>query len=1147
MKKIILILQLFIIMGFHVQAQMISGPDQLCENSSDTYSVSGGTAPYDWTVGGGASIIGSPGVNVTITAGSMNFVITVTDANGSTTKAVAVNAKPTLAMTSNSPICEGSTLNLDCGFSGATSYIWAGPSGFTSNIKNPTRPNATPGMTGAYNVTVTDGNSCTNVGSIMVTVNAKPTLAMTSNSPICEGLTLNLDCGFSGATSYIWAGPSGFTSNIKNPTRPNATPGMTGIYNVTVNDRNGCSKTDTIQINVKILPTSPTIINPIKSICKNETVKFSSSGCNSGKVEWYDNMSGLGNPISLQNDIEDIPQKSKKYYVFCRANDCLSAQGAEAQVTVFDNPNPGQISSTPQLDPIHVCDIATIKLNSSGVQGGIWSVSNFNVANIDSNSGLLKGINQGSVTVTYQVKDTHQNLTCISKTTKDVRIDESPTVTIQGASPTCKGEPISLTATATRGNPGLNDYKYNWSNGIKLKNVMEKVFSTSNYMVSVTDENGCSATDMVSIKVNELPIVELDLVDIPTVATKFRIKGKVLPNEMNSIIISRRIIIRDAIGNKILDTTIMSDSFDFRTPELQIGKKYSVCFESRDNNNCKAEICKDYIIQSEDCQGFINFISDSIVICLNDSVDLEIVIPNFKNAFDTLLYLDLYSENNNILLKRDSTIKNEKGLNIKKVIYNFKANLIGSYGFRVAIIGKVNNINDTCYASATVKVRDLPKISLSEDKICVKNIDSQVAISLSIDDQFLKNSSPFKLTYLNNPTFVGKSPMILLKLKTNGLSEEVIFNVKVENDSTTCKAELFDTAYVYRIPKFDFKDSAIIACSNASKLIIPHHYQKGSVLFEWKKNVDTLPFIKDSIININPVMNGVVSYKYQITNAESKIISCFETGKFEVDGKQRPEIDTISELLKCSGLFKLTLNIGKIDDIGDPVWSPKDKNTKIEIIYKDLVRVNSSGSDSIKCKIFIGDCEDSMSIRLPELPLVITNDTTLRSLTCNEKVLLYTNLKGCFSWFFIEPSGKVSTLPDTTPFISIDTFLIKLNKYFVRAYDCNGKDCGTTSLFHRSSSNEEHCQDFLHPNVKLYPNPNNGSFTLIVDEFPPGLYLLKVFDLLGRELYQSESILNSKNAKLDYQLESNLASGMYFVSFGNGSGIRFTIPILITK
>ncbi|MBK9719418.1 MAG: hypothetical protein IPO85_18265 [Saprospiraceae bacterium] len=186
------------------------------------------------------------------------YNVTVTDGNSCTNVGsimVTVNAKPTLAMTSNSPICEGLTLNLDCGFSGATSYMWAGPSGFTSNIKNPTRPNATPGMTGAYNVTVTNGNSCTNVGSIMVTVNAKPTLAMTSNSPICEGLTLNLDCGFSGATNYMWAGPSGFTSNIKNPTRPNATPGMTGTYNVTVTDGNSCTNVGSIMVTVNAKPT----------------------------------------------------------------------------------------------------------------------------------------------------------------------------------------------------------------------------------------------------------------------------------------------------------------------------------------------------------------------------------------------------------------------------------------------------------------------------------------------------------------------------------------------------------------------------------------------------------------------------------------------------------------------------------------------------------------------------------------------------------------------------------------------------------------------------------------------------------------------------------------------------------------------------
>ncbi len=36
---------------------------------------------------------------------------------------------------------------------------------------------------------------------------------------------------------------------------------------------------------------------------------------------------------------------------------------------------------------------------------------------------------------------------------------------------------------------------------------------------------------------------------------------------------------------------------------------------------------------------------------------ISIVIANFRNAFDTLIYLDLYSDNNNILLKRDTYYK----------------------------------------------------------------------------------------------------------------------------------------------------------------------------------------------------------------------------------------------------------------------------------------------------------------------------------------------------------------------------------------------------------------------------------------------------------------------------------------------------------
>ena len=81
------------------------------------------------------------------------------------------------------------------------------------------------------------------------------TFTASSNSPatnpICAGQTLNLtSTGLSGAT-YAWTGPNGFTSNLQNPTLPNAGFNASGVYTVVVNVGKCCRYSATISVNIK--------------------------------------------------------------------------------------------------------------------------------------------------------------------------------------------------------------------------------------------------------------------------------------------------------------------------------------------------------------------------------------------------------------------------------------------------------------------------------------------------------------------------------------------------------------------------------------------------------------------------------------------------------------------------------------------------------------------------------------------------------------------------------------------------------------------------------------------------------------------------------------------------------------------------------
>jgi hypothetical protein len=62
--------------------------------------------------------------------------------------------------------------------------------------------------------------------------------ATANPNPICAGQTLSLTGSATGATSWSWSGPDGFTSSLQNPTISNITTLGAGVYTLTAT--NGC-------------------------------------------------------------------------------------------------------------------------------------------------------------------------------------------------------------------------------------------------------------------------------------------------------------------------------------------------------------------------------------------------------------------------------------------------------------------------------------------------------------------------------------------------------------------------------------------------------------------------------------------------------------------------------------------------------------------------------------------------------------------------------------------------------------------------------------------------------------------------------------------------------------------------------------------
>ena len=81
-------------------------------------------------------------------------------------------------------------------------------------------------------------------------------------------------------------------------------------------------------------------------------------------------------------------------------------------------------------------------------------------------------------------------------------------------------------------------------------------------------------------------------------------------------------------------------------------------------------------------------------------------------------------------------------------------------------------------------------------------------------------------------------------------------------------------------------------------------------------------------------------------------------------------------------------------------------------------------------------------------------------------------------------------------------------------------------------------ENTLNTDLKLYPNPNNGNFNLIIENIEKELSL-DIYNLLGEKVY------NQGITKQNSVLNLNLKSGVYFVNITDIHGNKAIKKIIV--
>ncbi len=457
-----------------------AGPDQsICIGLSANLNASGGTS-YVWGPGTGLnnSTISNPVADPTTTT---SYIVTVTDVNGCSAKdtmVLTVNPQPTVSAGANQTICFGQSATLNA--TGGIIYIWSPPAGLSNTaISNPT---ANPADTTTYTVTVTDLHGCTNTSDMIVNVNPVPTSSFTATSPLCAGQTSSTivytGSGTAG-TTYFWNFPGGTVISGTGQGPYQVSWSSPATYDITLTViQNGCTSTVT---------TVPVVVGQVTAPL-TITDSISCNGVSDGQVTvtpagtWPYQCNWSNNQISTV--ATNLSANIAYTVTVTDANGCSATQSI-----TLTQPAPLAMAFTTQAVS---CFNGHNGIANSVVTGGTQSYTySWLPAGTGGDANTVNTLSAG--TYTLDIQDLHG---CTLDTTFDITQPPLLTYTFTTDSVVCYGGRNGDICFHPSG--GISPYAFTWNPNVSTDSCVTNI-AAGNYLITVTDHNGCDTTALATI------------------------------------------------------------------------------------------------------------------------------------------------------------------------------------------------------------------------------------------------------------------------------------------------------------------------------------------------------------------------------------------------------------------------------------------------------------------------------------------------------------------------------------------------------------------------------------------------------------------------------------------------------------------------
>ena len=361
---------------------------------------------------------------------------------------LTINSSTPFSASSDTALCFGETVSLFA--TGLGTIIW--DNGIINGqpfVVDSTR---------LYTAQMTNQYGCVSYDSTQLTVYSIPTINAGISQTICLGDSVQLIANGTGSLSWYHLSALISDSAFVSPLQTNS-------YYLNTTDSNGCSNNDSITVSVNDLPI--VTIDSISPLCYGDSVSLNANG---GVL--YIWSGGVTNNFSF------VPDSTTLYSVnVTDGNGCQSSDSILVQVNQIPNLFAGSDTS--------ICLFDTITLTATG------SVQSFNWTN-----SIINGIGFSPDSSNQYIVSGVDSNSCYNADTINVGVIIIP-VDAGSDAALCVGEAISLSGVGP--NP-------TWNLGV-IDGIDFIPDSSNNYILTVSDSNGCFRYDTLLVTVNELPNV----------------------------------------------------------------------------------------------------------------------------------------------------------------------------------------------------------------------------------------------------------------------------------------------------------------------------------------------------------------------------------------------------------------------------------------------------------------------------------------------------------------------------------------------------------------------------------------------------------------------------------------------------------------